>query len=213
MKFKKFTRKRLNLFLSKHATELKTLDVGAGDKYYSKYFPNTVTVDIDSARNPDVLASIYELPFEDSSFDVVLCTEVYEHLENPTKATAELKRILKPDGKLILTTRFIFPIHDAPNDYFRYTKYGLRKIFADWEIISIESEANSLETISVLLQRLVFQAKFKANKVTKLFLVMLFKMFLLMSKLITKEFGDIRQTVEEKDILSSGYYMIAKNKK
>ena len=144
-----------------------------------------------------------------------MCTEVLEHLKNPFIAVKEIKRVLKPSGKLILTTRFIFSLHDAPNDYFRYTKYGLKELFKEWDIIELEAEANSLETIAVLLQRLIFQVnyKYKSNKFIKSILLIFIKIFLFLSKFIKEEFGDIKKERPEKDILTSGYYLVAINKK
>jgi 2-polyprenyl-3-methyl-5-hydroxy-6-metoxy-1,4-benzoquinol methylase len=122
---KKITREKKSAFLAKQGSDGKTLDIGSGDKYYAKFFPNLTSVDIDPLRKPDVVASVYQLPFKDGEFDNILCTEVLEHLAEPAAAILEMERVLKPGGKLILTTCFIFPIHDAPGDYFRYTKYGL----------------------------------------------------------------------------------------
>jgi len=207
---KKITRTKLREFIRKQATEEKTLDVGAGDKNYVSFFPNITTIDINPERKPDVVADVCQLPFGDNEFGLILCTEVLEHLPNPAAAIKEIKRVLKPGGKLVATTRFIFPIHDAPGDYFRYTKYGLRELFKDWKIEYLEEEANSLETIAVLLQRLIFQAKFKPNKLIKGGLWLLIKIFQALSLLKIREFGNINQTCDEKNILTSGYYLIAR---
>jgi len=209
MKSKKITRKRLNIFLKQHTSSKKTLDIGCGNKYYDNLFPNKINIDIDKNKKPDIIASVYNLPFQDNEFDNILCLEVLEHLFEPAKAISEINRVLKPGGKLILSTRFIFPLHDAPEDYFRYTKYGLQKLFKNWQIKEIKSETHSLEAIAVLLQRLIFQVKYKNNKILKLFLLFLIKIFLFLNKFIKQEFGNIEQTKNEKDILASGYHLIA----
>ena len=209
MKSKKITRQKLNFFLKQHASSKKTLDIGCGNKYYNDLFTNKINIDIDKNRQPDIVASVYDLPFNDNEFDNILCLEVLEHLFEPAKAIAEMNRVLKPDGKLILSTRFIFPLHDAPEDYFRYTKYGLQRLFKNWQVKSLESETHSLESIAVLLQRLIFQVKYKNNKILKLFLLFLTKIFLFLNKFIKQEFGNIEQTKTEKDVLTSGYYLVA----
>ena len=132
--FRKFTRVSLEKFLAPHATEGQVLDIGSGGSSYGKYFPNRLTVDIDPARKPEIVADAHELPFPDGKFAVILCTEVLEHLSNPPKAIAEMRRVLKPGGKLILTTRFMYPLHDIPHDYFRYTRYGLEHLFENGRV-------------------------------------------------------------------------------
>ncbi len=210
---RKITRKKLDEFLEKYKTDKKVLDIGSGGSSYDKYFPNRLTFDIDPYRNSEVIGDIHKMPFKDSEFEIILCTEVLEHLKNPQVAIGEMKRVLKEDGKLILTTRFIFPIHDAPNDYFRYTKYGLRELFKEWEILGLEAEATSVETIAVLLQRLIFQINYKYNKFIKAILFIFIQIFMFLNKFIKVEFGDIKKEQTEKDILTSGYYLVAVNKK
>lgn len=205
---RKITRKKMEKFLEKNRTEAKVLDIGSGGSSYNNYFPNRITFDIDPLRGPDIVGDIHKMPFKDNEFDVILCTEVFEHLKNPFEASKEIKRILKDGGKLILTTRFIFPIHDSPNDFFRYTKYGLMEIFNDWSDIKIFEESSTIETISVVLQRLIFQVDYKFNKLVKILLLFLIKFFLFLGRFKSKEFGDINKKVDENNIMSSGYYAI-----
>jgi len=207
---RKITRKKLAEFLEIHKTDKKILDIGSGDSSYNKYFPNRLTFDIDPKRKPEIIGDIHKMPFQDNKFEIILCTEVLEHLKNPSMAISEMRRVLKEGGKLILTTRFIFPIHDAPNDYFRYTKYGLRELFKDWQILELKAETTSLETIAVLLQRLIFQINYKGNKFIKGILLILIKIFLFLNKFIKVEFGDIKKEQPEKNILTSGYYLVCK---
>ena len=121
----KITRVHLERFLQGQATPKRTLDIGASIGSYAAYFPNRVGVDIERAAGVDIVADAHALSFRDGSFEVVLATEVLEHLQEPQKAVDEMFRVLKPGGTLLLTTRFLFPLHDAPHDYFRYTRYGL----------------------------------------------------------------------------------------
>jgi ubiquinone/menaquinone biosynthesis C-methylase UbiE len=79
----------------------------------------------------DVTATAYEIPLPDGSFDTVLMTELLEHLERPGAALAEAFRLLQPGGKLILTTPFIWTLHEEPRDFFRYSPYGLRYLLED----------------------------------------------------------------------------------
>lgn len=68
------------------------------------------------------------LPFPDESFDTVLSSDVIEHLPEPTLAFQEMGRVLKPGGKLILNTPFLYMLHEMPHDYFRYTRYSLQRL-------------------------------------------------------------------------------------
>lgn len=71
----------------------------------------------------NILANIEQLPLIESSFDMILCTEVVEHVLRPDLALSELCRTLKPNGILIITTPFAYPLHEEPFDFCRLTKY------------------------------------------------------------------------------------------
>ena len=211
---KKITRKRLDDFIKKHSSSRLALDLGCSNSPYSKYFPNRVGVDLKKGKRVDVIGDAHDLPFKDNTFDIILCTEVLEHLHTPQKAISEMQRVLKPKGKLILTTRFIFPLHDIPNDYFRFTKYGLKYLFKDWDILEIKEEVNTIQTFSVLLQRLAYQLEFKfLNKSLKFLLFLVAKILFNLGFVIKNEYGDILKKEKEENILSSGYYLVLQNRK
>ncbi len=81
-------------------------------------------------NKPDVYADASRLPLRQGCADVVLLLEVIEHLSDPDKALAEAYHSLKAGGKLYISAPFLYPIHDAPHDYRRYTIYGLRTVLA-----------------------------------------------------------------------------------
>lgn len=208
---KKITRINLDKFISKYSSDKLTLDLGcSGTPNYSKYFKNRVGVDIAAGEGVDIVADAHKLPFEDEKFEIILCTEVLEHLHSPQIAISEMKRVLKKGGLLILTTRFIFPIHDAPNDYYRFTKYGLKFLFNDWEILELREETGTKDAFAVLAQRVGFQSKLKCNFFMKAVLFLLAKIILKSPDLIKKEYGDIGHRQEEKNIMSCGYYLACK---
>ncbi|MEQ8459918.1 MAG: class I SAM-dependent methyltransferase [Sandaracinaceae bacterium] len=77
----------------------------------------------------DVNADLNQpLPFASEFADTVVSFQVLEHIANPTLLLSEAHRILKPGGALHVTVPFMWHIHEAPHDYFRYTEYGLRHI-------------------------------------------------------------------------------------
>jgi len=166
---KKITRTRMENFLEKHKTNEHTLEIGCGRSPYKKWFPNRVGMDIIERPGVDIVGDAHELPFKDGEFDVVLANEVLEHLQNPQKAIDEMYRVLRKGGKLILTTRFIFPIHGSHCDYFRHTKYGLKYLLRNWRLLEVREEENFLETIGVLFQQLVFQTSLRGGALLRYF--------------------------------------------
>lgn len=210
---KKITRPRQERFFAEYASDKKTLDVGCGNNIYGNLFPNRTTLDIEARPNVrvDIVADAHNMHMvEDESFDIVLCAEVLEHLHTPEKAIAELHRVLKPGGLLLLTTRFIFPLHDTPHDYYRYTKYGLRHLLDAFEIETLREEANTIETLAVLQQRIGFQCDTLWLKPFKLLWFVNALVLRRFGWLLTKEYGDIGHKKEEENILSSGYFVAAK---
>ena len=205
----KITRPRLKQFIAQHASSDKTLEIGSGDRYYDQFFPHKTSIDIDPRRQPDLVADAHQLPFADGEFSVILCTEVLEHLSNPPQAISGMRRVLKPGGKLILSTRFIYPIHDAPGDYYRFTEHGLRYLFRDWQVEILVAETTDFSTLAVLLQRLIYQADYRANKLVKGFLFLLLKIFLFSAGLKKQAYGNIGKTEPADHILASGYYLLA----
>ena len=79
------------------------------------------------------------LPIRDQSVDIVFATQVIEHVTQPHVMIRECKRILRPNGFLILSGPFFWPLHEEPHDFFRFTKYGFEQLlrhagFSEWEI-------------------------------------------------------------------------------
>ncbi len=209
---KKITRKNLEKFLEKYATTERVLDLGSGGSSYGSFFPNRITVDIDPKRNPDIVADAQKLPFKDGEFSFVLCTEMLEHTLNPFKVEEELRRVMAKGGTLILSTRFVYPLHDAPHDYWRFTKYGLTKLFEAWEIIELRAETETFSAIGALIQRVGFQTKLKLNKLAKFLLFATAWLLDRLNWLILEEYGDIGKTKKESQIMATGYYLAAKKK-
>ena len=206
----KLVRTRIDAFLYAHRTRSRTLDVGGGSGPYRKYFPNRICIDAAAGEGVDAVGDAHDLSrFRDGEFECVLCTEVLEHLHTPQKAIDEMRRVLAPGGTLILTTRFIFPLHNIPGDYFRFTRYGLKHLFREWKEVEICEEATTIETFAVLCERLGFQAE-------TLFTRFLSVLWLIGSKiipqfwfLVTGEYGEVGHQNKTKHILTSGYYIVA----
>jgi SAM-dependent methyltransferase len=110
------------------------IDAGAGECQYKTLFAHThyIAVDLcvgDSTwdwSQVDVKAALHDIPLPDNIADVILCTEVLEHVSNPAEVVRELARLLKPGGQLFITVPFSAREHQTPFDYFRFTQFGVR---------------------------------------------------------------------------------------
>ena len=132
-----FARSGLSSAVAEYAPTLKghLLDVGCGTKPYRELFrvESYVGLDIGSevSRKRGIADYYYDgkrFPFEEASFDSILCNEVLEHVFNPDEFIAEIVRVLKPGGKLLLTVPFVWDEHEQPYDYARYSSFGLRAL-------------------------------------------------------------------------------------
>ena len=117
-------------FINKYSNgcQGKLVDIGCGSKPYIKYFTHIDEyIGVDFIGNEaDIVANAKSLPIESNSVDVVLCNQVIEHDAEPVKIIAEIRRILKKDGVLILSAPQMGRLHGEPNDYYRFTKWGLK---------------------------------------------------------------------------------------
>lgn len=124
------------------------LDVGGRGKPYAPLFEGRVlhhfVIDIAPGESVDLVGDARSLPLADASVDVILCTQVIEHIPEPAKVLDELHRVLRPEGRLILTVPSIFPQHGSPGDYWRYMPQGLAWLLKDFRQVRIEGEAGTV---------------------------------------------------------------------
>lgn len=138
------------------------LDIGAADRWIARHSAaasNYIALDYPStgrdlyAARPDVFADGANLPFADASIDNIVCLEVLEHVRWPDKLLAEVARVLKPGGQLFLSTPFLYPVHDAPHDYQRYTSHGLARSLANAGLTlqSTQAQGSAIRTAGLML--------------------------------------------------------------
>lgn len=128
---------RIEDAVAKFAAELppgaRVLDAGAGEGAYARWFHRQRYLGVDLAIGQpdwdysrlDVVADLMSLPFPDGCFDACLNIVTLEHLRDPARALREMARVLRPEGRLFLAVPQEWEIHQAPHDYFRFTRYGL----------------------------------------------------------------------------------------
>ena len=125
------------------------LDMGCGRRPYALIYDKLVgqSVGTEVAFSPhgtsaaDAICFGEALPFEDASFDTILCTEVLEHTREPWRVMAEFARLLRPGGHVLISVPFIYPLHEKPHDYWRFTGYGLEAISRSAGLIPLEVAA------------------------------------------------------------------------
>jgi len=128
--------KEITKFSNKINHKENILDVGCGIKPYRNLFKNKdyVGIDIEGGGHPDSAKTIdkfYDgenIPYEDNSFGNIICTQVLEHAEKPETLIKEFSRILKKEGGIFISMPFIYPEHEIPHDFQRYTSFKHKKI-------------------------------------------------------------------------------------
>ena len=109
----------------------RVLDYGCADLPYGRFFPpDTDFVGADLPGNPMAALELNPdgtVPAEDEAFDAVLSTQVLEHVEDPALYLSECFRVLRPGGRLLLSTHGVFMYHPDPDDYWRWTCAGLQR--------------------------------------------------------------------------------------
>jgi SAM-dependent methyltransferase len=151
------------------AVGLRVLDVGCGVKPYYPFFAGAreyVGVDLVESPQTDLVGSIEQLPVEDDTFDIVLCIQVLEHVDDPPRAIRELHRVVRPGGRVLLSTHGTQAYHPSPADHWRWTHTGLERLFttsASWRSVSVTPGAGTCACLGMLLAYYVDLASKRAH--------------------------------------------------
>lgn len=108
----------------------------------------------------------HPLEFSDDSFDTVILTDVLEHIPYPINLMNEIKRVLKPNGKLIVSVPFSYWIHESPYDYNRYTGFMLDRLGVDsgLKVVSKESFGSQFECLLDILGKSSLRVKGRVSR-------------------------------------------------
>jgi SAM-dependent methyltransferase len=137
------------------------LDIGAADRWIEPLLPEAVGyVALDYpptgqalyGAKPHVFGDAAQLPFGNGCFDAAVCLEVLEHVAHPEQVSTEIARVLKAGGRAWVTMPFLYPLHDAPFDFQRYTEYGLRRDMrrAGLDVVSLRKSGHAIRTAGLL---------------------------------------------------------------
>jgi SAM-dependent methyltransferase len=137
----------------KSLEDVSVLDVGCGEQPYRAMLgPSCRYIGIDvEARHPETLAIEPERPWPIAGpFDVILCTQVIEHVVDMRNFCREIDRVLAPGGKLLLSVPLLYPVHDT-HDYRRLTPTGVAQLFPGWQIEKVAIFGGIGSTVALLL--------------------------------------------------------------
>lgn len=165
-------------------------------------------LELEAAPNIDYVGSVEAIPEVDNTFDLVISQEVLEHVQNPSLAMTEIKRVLKIGGKCYIQLPFTIGYHPCPNDYWRFTKQGLISLIesSGLEVIEVGESVGSatgfyrigVEFFSILLSVVIP----KGYKIFKgVFSLLLYPI---------KWLDPLLRFSKEGERISGGYYVICK---
>lgn len=200
------------------------LDAGAGEQKYKRFCSQLDYVSQDFAQyngkgdgkgmhtgtwnqsKLDIISDITVIPEPDASFDAIMCIEVLEHLPEPINAINEFYRLLKPGGKLIITSPFCSLTHFAPYHFYS----GFNRYFYEihlknhgFEIIELKENGNYFEYIAQEIRRIPSLCNLYPKDRMNFFEKVGIKIILKMLERFSRKDSDSRE------LLCFGYHMLA----
>ncbi len=156
--------------------EERVLIVHSDDMAYDFYFPNRTKCNVEQVdEEVKIIAekNYEQIPVDDSSYDAIVCTGLLEHVPEPLKTLTEFNRIIKPGGKVIISASYAFSTHNAPENYFHFSIYGMKYLLEQAGFVVEVSRASCrpFRTIGILLQRIGYQTDMSPFVKVPLFLV------------------------------------------
>lgn len=177
--------REISLFAKDVRDNESVLDVGCGIKPYRDLFitDNYIGIDIkggghsDETKTVDRFYNGKQIPFPDGQFDCVICTQVLEHAEDPQILISEFARVLKSNGRVFISTPFVYPEHEIPYDYRRFTRFEHQRVLEanGFSQIEIKQTTGFWGTFGQLLVIYIFESiTFRASILKTLLSVFVF---------------------------------------
>lgn len=128
-----------------------------------------IDVQQNDQNSVDVIADITGVPLPSASFDVILCTEVLEHVSDTRAAFAEITRLCKAGGVVIVTTPFSYPLHEEPHDFVRLTPHQIRRCASlnNLEVKHLSTAGNELEVAATVWCNLWSRRRSKRRSIAR----------------------------------------------
>jgi SAM-dependent methyltransferase len=186
-------------------------DIGCGNKPFEAYIRTLTKNDDTSAyrgcdivqsseQKADIICDVTNIAEKSSAYDVVICTQVIEHVFEHFKVFEEAYRLLKPGGVFIVSSNLVWEIHEAPYDYYRFTKYGFIKLLenAGFHVQEAKSNGGKFAVLGQLILH-VFRGRGEKKGVNRVFYAITRRCLALMCNmvfpLLDDKFKDDRYTL------------------
>ena len=130
--------------MGKRILEVGSLDVNGTLRYgIQRMKPlEYIGIDIIEGRGVDIICKAENLveKFGEETFDFVLSTCLLEHVQDWKTCVSQIKHVCKRGGHILIIVPFMYPYHEYPHDYWRFSKTDMIRIFRDYEIIKLEHD-------------------------------------------------------------------------
>lgn len=152
-------RKALDREVKKFSHTESVLDVGSGGQPYRKYFNDYTSLERQGKSADYVYTTRF--PFENKSFDTAICTQVLEHVFEPNSFLSEIRRVTR--GRVLVTCPLIWGEHEQPNDYGRYTSFGLRHLMTKngFKVVYQGKTCNNLSALFQIINTFIYSLTYK----------------------------------------------------
>jgi SAM-dependent methyltransferase len=182
------------------------INLGSGIKRIRE---DVINIDFCSFANVDLVADICHLPLRDNSVDVIINEFVLEHTKNPQVIVKEIYRVLKPGGLIYLAVPFVASFHSSPDDYYRWSKEGLRELLSDFkeEEIGIRCGPTSA-LVSIINEWLATLFSFGSRRLQQILLMV----FMIITSPL-KVFDYLIYRLPNAENIAYGFYYLGRKKR
>lgn len=163
---------------------------------------NVNYINLDQKSDPDILANLNDIPVEAGFYDSFLLIETLEHIDDIVKSINEIKRVVKSDAIGLISMPFLYQIHEAPEDFRRWTKKKIVSFFNDngFKILLIKENGGYFATIFDLTRSQILRLDNSKilNKLLFRILILIRPIFKILDK----------ATLSSSKFITTGYFFI-----